>query len=287
MPLATFLGTSDAQHIVRAEQIEAFLDGFNYPPPVSVGLCSTIAGKGNVPHRFPRLGQLSVPAGTLAETVDATDVTVTTAEATITPARVGFAVPISEDLLMGQDFEAMPVAVLEAIVQACFFRINADLCAAVAAGTTNTIGAVTDIFTLDHLRTAKASARALNLPDQLALVVHSDGLGALEESAETAGSPFAMPAATEFSMFPGYQGRLRGLELFWDTQVTAESSGHDNYIAPIGQGSGLGVVMSTAPKITMHEGNDGLRRAVTYAHVKMRYGVGVRNVTRVLEVLSD
>lgn len=287
MPLATFLGTSDAQHIVRSEQIEAFLDGFNYPPPVSVGLCSTIVGKGNVPHRFPRLGQLSVPAGTLAETVDATDVSVTTAEATITPARVGFAVPISEDLLMGQDFEAMPVAVLEAIVQACFFRMNADLCAAVAAGTTNTVGALTDIFTLDHLRTAKAAARALNLPDQLALVVHSDGLGALEESAETAGSPFAISAATEFSMFPGYQGRLRGLELFWDTQVTLESSGHDNYIAPIGQSSGLGVVMTTAPKITMHEGNDGLRRAVMFAHVKMRYGVGVRNVTRVLEVLSD
>jgi hypothetical protein len=26
---------------------------------------------------------------------------------------------------------------------------------------------------------------------------------------------------------------------------------------------------------------------VIYAHVKMRYGVGVRNVTRILEVLSD
>ena len=287
MPLATYLGTSEAAHIVRAENIDAFLAGYNYPPPVTMGLATMRQGMGNVPQRFARLGQLSVPAGTLAETVDATDVNVSTSEVAITPARVAFTVPISEDLLMGQDFSAMPAAVLSAIIEACMFRINADACAAIAAGTTSTIGAVTDIFTLDHLRTAKAAARALNLADQLALVVHTDGLGALEESAETAGSPFAMSAASDFAMFPGYQGKLRGLELFWDAQVTAESSGHDNYISPMGELSGLGIVMSTQPTITMHEGNDGLRRAVTFAHVKMRYGVGVRNVTRILEVLSD
>lgn len=287
MPITTYVGTSELTEIVRAENIEPFLEGFNFPPPISVGLASYVPGKGNVPHRFPRLAQLAIPSGTLAETVDAVDVNVESSEVSITPARVACAVPISEDLLMGQDFEAMPGAVLAEIYKACWFRVNADLCAAVAAGTTSTVGAVTDIFTLDHLRTAKAAARALNLTDTLALVVHTDGLGALEESAETAGSPFAMSAASEFTLFPGYQGKLRGLELFWDSQVTAESTGHDNYISPIGANSGLGVVMSTEPKITMHEGNDGLRRAVVFAHVKMRYGVGVRNVTRVLEVLSD
>jgi hypothetical protein len=287
MPLATYIGTTEAAHILRSEDIEPFLEGFNFPPPISIGLATYVPGKGNVPHRFPRLAQLAVPAGTLAETVDAVDVNVATAEASITPARVAFAVPISEELMMGQDFDAMPSAVIEEIYKACWFRVNADLCAAVAAGTTSTIGAVTDIFTLDHLRTAKAAARALNLHDELALVVHTDGLGALEESAETAGSPFAMNAASDFNMFPGYQGKVRGLQLFWDSQVTAESTGHDNYISPMGARSGLGVVVSTEPKITMHEGNDGLRRAVIYAHVKMRYGVGVRNVTRILEVLSD
>jgi hypothetical protein len=289
MPLATFTGVTEAAHYVRQEQISPFLAGYNYPPPVLVAIAAMKQGKGTVPLRFPRLGAISVPSGTLAETVDAVDVNVSTAENSLTPARVAFAMPISDYLDMNQEGVAIPEAVMIDIIRACWGRIDLDTGLGVQSSTV-TYGAATDPFTLSHLRGLKAAWRALNVMDSelgVALAVHGDGLSALEESAETAGSPWALKETPEFQLVHGYQGKLRNVELFSDNQIAAESTGHSNIMTPLGDGAGIGIAMTKEPTITLHRGNDGLRRAVVYAHVEMYFGTGIVNQTRMIEAFSD
>lgn len=291
MPLATFTGLSAATHYVTQEEISSFLDGYNYPPPIGATIAAAKPGKGTTPIRFPRLGAISVPAGTLAETVDAVDVNVSTAEDSLTPARVAFAMPISDYLEMNQVGTAVPGTILADAVRASWARIDSDLLAG-STSASNSYGAVTDIFTKAHLRAAKAAWRALNVdpgPFGVALALHGNALSALEESVESSGSPWTLRPGDNplFGTMHGYQGRLGELELFSSNQIAAESTGRSNFITTIGTGSGLGLGMSKMPTITLHKGNDGLRRAVVYAHVEMYFAGGIVNATEFLEVLSD
>lgn len=290
MPLATYVGTTEATEVVRQEEIDAFLAGANYPPPTAVAIAASKPGRGNTPIRFPRMNQLSVPAGTLAETVDAVDVNVDTTENSITPARVAFAVPISRDLLMAQDADHFPSAVLEACIEAMWSRINADLNGA-SVSATNSISDISTPFTLAVLRATRVAWRALNVKAGagLALLLSDDALGQLEESAETAGSPWALKPGDvpEFQNVHGFQGKFGTFMLFSDTEAADDSTGRSNWVTPIGDQSGIGVVMSESPQIVLWQGNDGLRRDVIYAHCRMRFGTGIVNQTRFLEVLSS
>jgi hypothetical protein len=290
MPLATYVGTTEATEVVRQEEIDAFLAGANYPPPTAVAIAAAKQGRGNTPMRFPRMNQLSVPAGTLAETVDAVDVNVDTTENSITPARVAFAVPISRDLLMAQDADHFPSAVLEACIEAMWSRINSDLNGG-SVSATNSISDISTPFTLAVLRATRIAWRALNVKavSGLALLLSDDALGQLEESAETAGSPWALKPTDvpEFQNVHGFQGKFGTFMLFSDTEAADDSTGRSNWVTPIGDQSGIGVVMSESPQIVLWQGNDGLRRDVIYAHCRMRFGVGIVNQTRFLEVLSS
>lgn len=291
MPITTFTGLSAATHYVSQEEISSFLDGYNYPPPVPVVIAAAKEGKGTVPVRFPRLGAISVPAGTLAETVDAVDVNVSTAENSLTPARVAFAMPISDFLQMNQVGTAVPGAILADAVRASWARIASDLNAG-STSATNSTGAVGDICTRSSIRAMKAVWRALNVdPGALgvALVLHGGALSALEEDVETAGSVWALRPGDNpsFSLMHGYQGRYKEFELFSDNQVAAESTGRSNYVTPIGAGSGLGLVMVKEPSITLHRGNDGLRRAAVFAHIEMYFAGGIVNSDEFLEFLTD
>lgn len=288
--LSTYVGTTEATHIVSVEEIDAFLAGYNHPPPIGPTVAGTRQGKGTVPHRFPRLGAISVPAGTLAETVDAVDVNVSTAEDSLTPARVAFAVPISDRLVMNQVGSNVPGEVLAEAINATWQRIDSDTLAG-STGATQSTGAITDVFTLDHLRAVKAAWRAYSVmpgPFGTALVVHGDALSALEASARSSGSPWALSPSDNptFGLVHGYQGRLGEFELFSSNQVADESTGHSNFVTPIGILGGLGLVMSKAPSITLWRGNDGLRRGVTYAHVEVYFAAGITNNTRFMEALS-
>jgi hypothetical protein len=290
MPLATYVGTTEATEVVRQEEIDAFLAGANYPPPTAVAIAAAKQGRGNTPIRFPRMNQLSVPAGTLAETVDAVDVNVDTTENSITPARVAFAVPISRDLLMAQDADHFPGAVLEACIEAMWSRINSDLNGG-SVSASNSISDISTPFTLAVLRATRVAWRALNVKAGagLALLLSDDALGQLEESAETAGSPWALKPSDvqEFQNVHGFQGKFGSFMVFSDTEAADDSTGRSNWVTPIGDQSGIGVVMSESPQIVLWQGNDGLRRDVIYAHCRMRFGVGIVNQSRFLEILSS
>lgn len=291
MPITTYTGTTEAAEVVLVENVDAYLFGYHYPAPSGVAIVATKPGKGTVPVRFPRLGAIAVPAGTLAETVDAVDVNVDLSENTITPARVAFTMPISDDLVMNQIGNGIPVVVLNDAIRAVYSRIHSDLLAASASSTSAT-GALADVFTLERYRSAKAAWRATEVQDDgagVAMMLHGDTFQALEESAASSGSPFALRPQDSplFAHTHGYQGTIGGFELFSSSQVAADSTGHSNWITPIGDMSGLGMVMSVLPKIVTHRGNDGERRATTYAHITTYFGVGIVNQTRFLEVLAD
>lgn len=291
MPLATYVGTTEATEVVSQEEIDAFLAGANYPPPTAVTIAATKQGRGNVPMRFPRMNQLSVPAGTLAETVDAIDVNVDTTENSIVPARVAFAVPISRDLLMAQEGEHFPSAILDACTEAMWSRINSDLNGA-STSATNSISDISTPFDLAALRAARVAWRALQVrpgAGGIALVLSDDALAQLETSVETAGSPWALKPSDSpaFENVHGFQGMFGTFLLFSDAQAADDSTGRSNWMTSVGDMSGIGVVMSESPQIVLWQGNDGLRRDVIYAHCRMRFGTGIVNQTRFLEILSS
>lgn len=282
---------SDVAHIVDAEQIDEFVDNYSYHPPVGVAVAATRPGKGNVPIKFTRLGAITVPSGTHTETEVATDVEIASAEESITPGLVIFRFPIPDELMAGAAGRGVPGEALAECLDAAANRLDVDTLAS-STSATQTYGAITDAFTLAHLRAAKAYAKGLRVkpgPSGMALVLHTDAVAQLEESMHTSGAtvPWGQGGMDQFGLIGGYQGILHGLQVFESGNVAAETTGWSNFITPIGRGGGLGLVMNELPNIRMSRGDDAELRATTFFNVRMWYGAGMANRLKLVEVLSS
>jgi hypothetical protein len=290
MPLTTYVGLSEFTEVVPTELIPGVIAGYAYTPTVVDAIADIKAGRGNVPVRFPRFNALSVPSGTVAETVDHTDVNVDLAESSITPAMVRFRVPISDEVAAAA-LAGIPLGVLKSAIDAMNVRRDSDGLAASTAASEQT-GAVGTAMTLEAFHSARAAYRALYVEQfggRHAFVMAPTAITSLEASIRNQSGPWAMQrdSALAASIGSQYQGSMNGLEIFHSGNVAAESTGWSNFITPMGSGlSGLGQVVNEMPNVKVERGNEGELRATTFYHFRMWYGSGITNPTRFLEVLS-
>lgn len=291
MPLSTYVGTSEFTEVIQTELIPQTIAAYEYEPTVALTIAWAKPGKGNVPNRFPRINALSVPAGTVAETVDHTDVNVDLAESSVTPGMVRFRIPISDEASVMAE-SGIPTDVLRSALDAMLVRLDTDLLAASTSATLST-GAITNAFTLDQFHSARQYYRAQRIEQfggRHAMVLHYDAMDALEDSIRNSSSPWVIKSGDgrlAEGLGSQYQGNMNGLEIFCSGNVAAETTGNSNFITPMGAGlSGLGVVMNEMPSIKLERGNEGELRASSFYHCRMWYGTGIVNPRRFVEVLS-
>jgi hypothetical protein len=289
--LSTFTSSSDVAHVIDAEVIDEFVDNYQYEPPVGVSVAAMRPGQGNIPVRFIRLGEITVPSGTHSETDDADDVEVASAEETITPGLVIFRFPIPDELMAAANGRGIPAEALANCLDAAANRLDIDTLASSTSATLTT-GSIASSCTLQALRAARAYTKAQRIkpgPMGFGLVLHHDAAAQLEESMGSAAAPraFGQGDMERFGMVAGYQGTLLDLQVFEAGNVAAESTGWSNFITPIGRGGGLGLVMNELPHICPTRGDDGELRATTYFITRMWYGAGLANRLKLVEFLSS
>src|SRR5690606_15913902 len=96
--LTTFTSAADVEEVVPTEMLSAFVQGFEYAMPLGLGIAWARQGKGSIAVRFPRWGEVSVPAGTKSESDTFTDTEIASDEESITPGLVGFRFPLSDEM---------------------------------------------------------------------------------------------------------------------------------------------------------------------------------------------
>lgn len=288
MPLSTYVGRSEMTEVVPTEKISKAIAEYEYEPTVSESIAWIEGGTGNVPVRFARWNALTVPAGTVNETVDHTDVNVDLAESSITPGVVRFRLPISREVAVEAQ-TGIPAGALTAGLDACRDRMDIDALSSSTSATT-AVGAVGTAFTLAEFHVARQAYRAMNIPGSLhALVLHGDALDSLENSIRNQSGPWAILPNERLATAVGsaFQGRMNGLQIFKSDRIPDESTGHSNFITPMGMGqSGLGVVMNQMPTVEVSNGDEAHLRFSLFYHFYMWYGTGLTNPRRFLEVLS-
>lgn len=291
MPLTTYTGTTEMTEVIPTELISGAIDEFEFDPRVCLLVAGVFGGKGNVPKRFARWNQLTIPAGGLgiAETVDAPDANVDITEDSITPARIRFRLPISDEV-KAEALGGIPAGALAAGLEALWDQLEDDI-ANVSTGATNTSGAYTTSFDLDAFRTARQDYRADNLWKfgAAALVLHDDALNPLETAIDQSAGPYQFKGndTLERELGPEYQGRLRGFEVFRCPSVVAAGGGRSNFATPMGQQGGLAVVMNKMPSVKYTRGDTAENRGSDFYHFELWKGQGIRNARRFLEVRSS
>jgi hypothetical protein len=273
--------------VIETELIPDYIAAFEYEPPVATSVAWIKGGKGNIPVRYPRWNELTIAGGTVAETVDAPDVTVDLAESSITPAMVRFRMPISDEVAV-EAMSGIPQGALNQGLTAMIQRMDSDGLSS-STSATNTVGAVGTAFGLAEFHTARQNYRARRLPGSLhALVLHDDALDALENSIRNNSSPWAIKPNEQLAAAVGsqFQGQMAGFQIFLAGQVADESTGHSNFATPMGGESGLGIVLNELPSVRVTRGDTAENRASTFYHFRMWYGFGLTNPRRFLEVLS-
>ena len=290
--LTTFTSTTDLTEMIETEKIDDLLYGFNRPPPTYMQVARLRPGQGNIPVRFIKIDDMDLSSvADPGQTVDATDFELTTSESSITPALLRFRVPIPDEVVaaVGNTTKVPAQLVIEAVTS---FEDEIDIDGwAVTTGATQQTGALTTVFTMQGLRSAKAYAKSVNLPSGpmgLALVLHTTPAGTLDESLGSTGATLARVEGdfARFGWESGFQGRFHDIAVFESPNVAADSPGHSNVITPIGISSGLGAVVNEMPNVRVTRGDDAELRATTYFNIRAWFGVGIINPTRVVEILT-
>lgn len=286
---STQIDTTSVTELIPTEEIGAWLDGYGYPLGVGLLVAAIIPGTGSIPMRSPRWDQLSVPAGTKSEGDDFTQVEMTTSEESATPGIVGFETSLTDEVVAGR--VGIREAHLIEAVTSLSNRMDADILAA-STSATNTVGTTGGIFTRQYFSAAAAAYRALEIPGgemfDHAFVLHHDAVRDLDDDeVVTAAAKAASDNFRILGAAAGYLGAYGGFQLFESGNVAAEAPGWSNFATPIGAGrSGLMVVVTQSPTVEMNRGRDGARAASTFHVFRAWYGAGMRNRTRLLEVLS-
>lgn len=292
MPLATFTSSTDVEELIKTEEIDDFVAGFEYAPPVGLGISWMRGGTGSVPIRFPRWNELSLASVSAhAETVDAVDLDMTTTESSLQPAIIIFRLPIPDEMVASANRGDVPAGMLAEAIVAFLNRMDSDSLAT-STGATLQTGSIATAFNLQAFRAAKAYYKAQRIPQSpqgTAMVLSHDAAGALDEAMGSTGASFAITDddMARFGWSSGYQGRFQGLFMFESDNVAAESTGNSNFITPIGaRMSGLGAVINEMPNIRPTRGDDGESRATSFFNIRAYYATGLVNPRRFVEVLS-
>lgn len=287
--LTTYTGTADTGQI-PADLLDTFIQNWEYVEPTMTGIAWSRPGKGNVPVRFARWNQVTVPAGTKAESDLAPDVEITTSEQTATPGLVKFRMPISDELMEGA-IGGIPAGAIVEGLRALVNRVDSDI-GSVSTSATQTYGLATDVFTLAHFRGAMAAYKALDVPaapmGHAAVLGHTSA-GQLFESLHSTSAtiPTSRGDGILFGPQSGYLFTLHGFGVWESGNVAVEGVGHSNFMTPIGElNSGLGLAVVRAPYVVRTRADEGETRGVDFYHLQAWYGTTLTNPNRLLEVLA-
>jgi len=274
------------EELIPTEQIVNFIDGYGYPALTALFVAAAMPSVGSIPVRMPRWNQITPTAGTKTEGSGFAEVTIDTTEETITPGIVGMEVPITDEAKAGAII-GVPEGLLIEGIAAMANRMDVDG-HAVSTSATNSQGAVTDVFNRAKVNAAMASYRALSIPNGFrhALVVGNGGFRDLEADSILESATKEMGFAA-FSADSGYKGTYGGLDLFLTQNIATEGAGRSCYITPVGNGrSGLGYAITQRIVVESNRGSEGARSARDFHVFRAWYGTGLRNRTRILEVLA-
>src|SRR5574338_409730 len=131
--------------VIPTENIEAAIDGFNYPTLCGLLIAAGYKTKGSIVIRMPRFSSgVAVPAGTKTEGSDFTEAVPAFAEGSLTPGIVGFETPITDEAEAGA-IVGITGETLADCLMAMATRMDADV-HTVANSATHVQGAVTDVF---------------------------------------------------------------------------------------------------------------------------------------------
>jgi hypothetical protein len=282
--------TTAAAVIIPTEKIEATIDGFGYPSLTGLLIAAGLKTKGSIAVRMPRFSTgITVPAGTKVEAADFTEAVPAMAEGSLTPGIVGFEIPVTDETMEGT-ITGITAELLSEAVLAMSTRMDSDI-HTVANSATHVQGAITDVFNRSKVTAAAAAWRALNVNvpgARTALVVGSQGQTELETDELVSAATRSVGDFAVVSDVSGYLGMYGKLALFSaGTQLATEGGGNSNYMTLMGDGkSGIAIGVSRKITIEANRGTEGARAGMNFYVVNSWYGVGPRNVERLLQVLS-
>lgn len=289
--LSTFTGTTEGAEVIPTELIPFFIQGFEYPRTVGLGIAWARPGQGSIPSRFPRWGEVTVPAGTKTESDQFSEANVDAAEESVTPGLVGFRFALSDEFTV-QSVGGIPATALREAMSALGNRMDEDILGA-STSATNQAGSVSDEYTLSRFHDDLAVYWALNIPPATmgtALVLSHVGGQQLAASVANSGAPLARNEGDTIGLGPegGFLGRLYQIQVFATANVPNESTGASGMLTPIGmQQSFYGLVVQEMPGARRTRGDDAENRAVDFWHFRAWYGAGMTNRNRGLEILHQ
>ncbi|MGH1451195.1 MAG: hypothetical protein ACRBBM_17460 [Pseudomonadaceae bacterium] len=294
--LTTFQGRADESEVIPVEKIGRFIQKYEYPARVGLGLVWAKPGQGNIPRTFPRWDELQdvagattgVPAGTKAESDQFVYREVPMSEETITPGMVGFRI-FRSDETSAEAPAGVPAGMLSAGLEALMDRMDSDLLSSITS-LTNTEGVVTDTYNLARFRADLAAFKLLNVPANAAKVaVLSSGMmqelyESLHTSQATLVSTGGMP---NLGPDAGYQGDLQRVQIYESQQLPVSTTGRAGVMTALGENkSCLGAVINEMPNVTTTRGDESDSRAGRQYVLRCWYGSGITNPNRGQQILG-
>lgn len=297
MPVLTdFQGVADESEVIPVELIGDFIQEFEYPNRVGLGLVWAQPGRGNVPRTFPRWDELTdtsgpttgVPAGTKAESDQFDYREVPMSENTITPGLVGFRIFRSDEADAASP-AGVPAGMLAAGLDALMDRMDTDLLSSITS-LTNSEGLVTDTYDLVRFRSDVAAFKLLNVPGMAtkAAVISSGMAQELYESLHTSQATLVTTGgAPNLGPEAGYQGDLQRVQIYESQNLPVSGAGRAGVMTALGdRQSCLGAVINEMPNVTTTRGDDSDSRAGRQYVLRMWYGFGVTNPRRGQQILG-
>ncbi len=294
--LTDFQGVADEQEVIPVELIGEFIQEFEYPARVGMGIVWAKPGRGNVPLTFPRWDELTdtsgpttgVPAGTKTESDQFDYREVPMSENTITPGLVGFRIFRSDEAAAASP-AGVPAGMLAAGLTALMDRMDSDLLSSITS-LTNSEGLVTDTYNLVRFRSDVAAFKLLNVPagSAKAAVISSGMAQELYESLHTSQATLVTSGgAPNLGPEAGYQGDLQRVQIYESQSLPVSGAGRAGVMTSIGDmQSCLGAVVNEMPNVTTTRGDDSDSRAGRQYVLRCWYGFGVTNPRRGQQILG-
>jgi hypothetical protein len=278
-PYTTFTGVTDVAEIIDAEVIPDFIQGYSYGPVIAdIAWTEEIGPRSGPTFIWPRWDATTIPAGTVAEGTEFTEVQLTTSQETATSGVVGATYPISRQA----QYDAhggLPTALLVEVLEAHQARVESDLLS-VITGALITSGLATEAATLARLRAALALYEAAVRPrGDTAVILSPSAWGTLADSMHsTGGVAFGRAGAIvdrSMDSVMGYKGDLFGVGIFVSPYVAASGGGFSNVITQIGKGRSMLGRAVWQPPMLEKEPRGGQYGDVW--HLSSRYAVSLTN----------
>lgn len=274
--------------MIPADKIGLFIQGYDRPDRLGYSLAWREQSAHGVSFRFPRYGDIAVPAGNKTEAAEADRVTLSTAENSATPAFVAFEMAITDEA-KDATVAGLPAGLIAEAVDALEDRRDSDILAA-STSATSIAGADTDTLSEEKVFAAVAVWKLLENkpgPQGTALVLSHSAASHIRKDVQLTTASSKMGTDFGSNVHGSYMGVVAGLPTYETGNVSTTGAGQSNFITKIGdRHSGLGLVEAEGVTIESNRGAEGARQKESYYVFSAAYGTGLTHANKITEVLS-